>query len=85
MPSGGRRGVSRVLSGDPRGPIKLKKLPKPAAQCRSNPVWEWVVHLDADKTKTGLSYSRESAIFNAKCAIERALDVSRSRPPAGRA
>ncbi len=54
-------------------------------QMANPPGWEWVVHLDADKTKTGLSYSRESAIFNAKCAIERALDLSRSRPPAGRA
>ncbi len=44
-------------------------------QMANPPGWEWVVHLDADKTKTGLSYSRESAIFNAKCAIERALDV----------
>src|SRR5258708_12084703 len=49
-------------------------------QMANPPGWEWVVHLDADKTKTGLSYSRESAIFNAKCAIERALDVPGREP-----
>jgi hypothetical protein len=41
--------------------------------------WEWVVYLDADKTETGLSYSRESAIFNAKCAIDKALEVSKAK------
>jgi hypothetical protein len=40
--------------------------------------WRWVVHLDADKTKTGLTYSRESAILNAKNAIDKALDTSPS-------
>jgi hypothetical protein len=42
------------------------------------PGWEGFVHLDADKPKTGLTYSRESAIFNAKNAIDEALDTSSS-------
>jgi hypothetical protein len=41
--------------------------------------WEWVVHLDADNTETGLSYSREAAIFNAKCAIDKALDTFKAK------
>jgi hypothetical protein len=44
-------------------------------QIADPPAWEWILHLDADKTKRGLTYSRESAIFNAKSAIEKALDV----------
>ena len=46
----------------------------------ANPTgWKWIVHLDADKTKTGLSYSRESAIFIATCAIDKALNAPKAK------
>jgi hypothetical protein len=46
----------------------------------SNPTsWEWIVCLDKDKTRWGLSYSRESAIFNAKCEIDKALDCMQNK------
>jgi hypothetical protein len=34
----------------------------------------WTVHMDEKKTKTGVSFSRESAIFNAMRAIDKALE-----------
>jgi hypothetical protein len=45
----------------------------------TNPTsWEWIVYLDQDKTRWGLSYSRESTIFNAKCGIDKALGTSKN-------
>jgi len=43
----------------------------------ANPTgFKWTVHLDGNRTKTGLSYSRASAISNALRAIEKALSAS---------
>jgi hypothetical protein len=51
---------------------------------QTNPAgWEWIVRLDADKTKTGLTYSRASAIFHARCAIDKAaIDKALDKLPA---
>ena len=43
----------------------------------ANPTgWKWTVHLDEGRTKTGLSFSREYAIYDATNAIEKALNAS---------
>ena len=43
----------------------------------ANPTgWKWTVQLDGGRTKTGLSISREYAIFAATNAIEKALSAS---------
>jgi hypothetical protein len=43
----------------------------------TNPTgWKWIVQLDGGRTKTGLSISREYAIFDATNAIEKALSAS---------
>jgi hypothetical protein len=39
--------------------------------------WRWTVHLDDGHTKTGVSSSRQYAIYDATNAIEKAL----SAPP----
>jgi hypothetical protein len=39
--------------------------------------WRWTVHLDDGQTKTGMSSSRQYAIYDATNAIEKAL----SAPP----
>jgi hypothetical protein len=42
----------------------------------ANPTgWKWTVQLDGGRTKTGLSISREYAIFDATNAIEKALSA----------
>jgi len=33
----------------------------------------WTVYLDEKSTKTGVSFSRENAVFNAERAIDKAL------------
>jgi hypothetical protein len=43
----------------------------------ANPTgWKWTVQLDECHTKTGLSFSREYAIFDATNAIEKALSAT---------
>jgi hypothetical protein len=43
----------------------------------ANPTgFKWTVHLDENRTKTGLSYSRASAISNAVRAIDKAVSAS---------
>jgi hypothetical protein len=43
----------------------------------ANPAgWKWTVQLDEGRTKTGLSFSREYAIFDATNAIEKALSAT---------
>jgi hypothetical protein len=43
----------------------------------ANPTgWKWTVQLDGGRTKTGLSFSREYAIFDATNAIEKALSAT---------
>jgi len=43
----------------------------------ANPTgWKWTVQLDEGRTKTGLSFSREYAIFDATNAIEKALSAT---------
>jgi hypothetical protein len=37
--------------------------------------WRWTVHLDDDHSKTGVSSSRQYAIFDATNAIEEALNA----------
>jgi hypothetical protein len=40
----------------------------------ANPTgFKWTVHLDESRTKTGVSYSRGNAIFNAVRTIDKAL------------
>jgi hypothetical protein len=36
--------------------------------------WKWTMFLDADRTKTGHSYSRDSAIVDAQQKIDSILD-----------
>jgi hypothetical protein len=37
--------------------------------------WKWTVQLDGGRIKTGVSFSRQYAIFDATNAIEKALSV----------
>ena len=47
----------------------------------ANPTgWKWTVQLDQGRTKTGVSFSKNSAIFDAVHAINKALSV----PPKAR-
>jgi hypothetical protein len=40
----------------------------------ANPTgWRWTVYLDGGRTKTGASFSKGRAIFNAVRAIEKAI------------
>jgi hypothetical protein len=42
----------------------------------ANPTgWKWTVQLDGDHIKTGVSFLREYAIYDATNAIEKALSV----------
>ena len=41
--------------------------------------FKWVVHLDATRTKTGISYSRRTAILDAERAIDKALGASKEK------
>ena len=42
----------------------------------ANPTgWKWIVRLDADRRKSGISVSRMMAITNAKRAIEKTVRV----------
>jgi hypothetical protein len=41
----------------------------------------WTMHLDEKKTKTGVSFSRENAIFNAMRAIDKALGAQPKNAP----
>ena len=38
--------------------------------------WKWTVQLDGDRTKTGVSFLREYAIYDATNVIENALSTS---------
>jgi hypothetical protein len=43
----------------------------------ANPTgFKWIVHLDENRTKTGLSYSRTSAISSAVRAIDKVMSAS---------
>jgi hypothetical protein len=42
----------------------------------ANPTgWKWIVHLDAGRRKSGISFSKPMAITSAKHAIKKALKV----------
>jgi hypothetical protein len=46
----------------------------------ANPTgFKWVVHLDATKTRTGITSSRKAAIFEAQWAIDKALNDPRTK------
>jgi hypothetical protein len=40
----------------------------------------WTVYLDEKRTRTGVSFSRENAIFNAVRAIDKALGAHKNAP-----
>jgi hypothetical protein len=40
--------------------------------------WIWTLELDQGRTKTGVSFSKANAIFNAETAIDKVLDA---KPP----
>ena len=43
----------------------------------ANPTgWKWTVQLDQGRAKTGLSFSKQYAIFDATNAIEKALSAA---------
>jgi hypothetical protein len=41
--------------------------------------WKWTVQLDGGRTKTGVSFATQYAIFDATNAIEKALSASDKR------
>ena len=48
-------------------------------QAASSGGFEWTVHLDAANTKTGNALTRGIAIFEARLAIDKALNDPRTR------
>jgi hypothetical protein len=53
--------------------MEHKGIPYQIVQTASPRGWRWTVQLDDDRTKTGTSFSKGTAIFQAVTVIDKAL------------
>jgi hypothetical protein len=55
--------------------MEYKGIQYQVVQAANPTVWKWTVQLDGGHIKTGVSFLREYAIYDATNAIEKALSV----------